>query len=97
MKFLKELFYEEFDGIKNFVDLTKDIAGIQSIILHGKQQPGKANLLIIGDAVNSKRIDEICQEIKEKNFELSFLTLTAEQYEQMAKMGLYSLEKKVLK
>ena len=35
--------------------------------------------------------------VKDKGFDLSYLTLTKEQYEQMAKMGLYSGEKQVLK
>jgi len=98
--FLKELFTEDYDGISEFVHSLQDLSSIQSIILHGTRKKDKANLLLIGEGIDlptKENIDQICKLIKEKGFEISFLTLTPEQYTQMIKMGLYSGEKKILK
>lgn len=98
--FLKELFTEEYDGINEFVRSLQDQSNIQNIILHGARKKDKANLLLIGEGIDiptKEKIDQICKTIKDKNFEITFLTLTPEQYTQMIKMGLYSGEKKILK
>lgn len=95
--FLRDLFFEEFDGLKEFVKSVKDITSIQSIILHGAKKKGKANILLLGKDIQTDPIDQVCKSLKGKGFELSYLTVTKEQYEQMAKMGLYSSDKRVLK
>lgn len=95
-KFLKDLLYEEFDGIQMFLDNVKGMSGIDNIILHGKSGKGKANLMIIGSKIDINKIQDICNEIKQKGTDLSFLTLTKEQYDQMSKMGLYSGQKQIL-
>ena len=95
--FLKELFIEEFDGLKEFIDTIKELPQIDNIILHGARKKGKANILIIGSNLNLEPIETTCQNLREKGFDLSYLTLTKEQYLQMSKMGLYSGEKKVIK
>ena len=97
VNFLKELLFEEFDGVQTFLDSIKEISEIKKIILQGKKTRNKANLLLIGENINQTKIDEICKEIKNQGFELSYFPLTEQQYEQMTKMGLYSGEKKVLK
>lgn len=95
--FLQELFYEEYDGLKEFTAAVENLPGIQNIILHGARKKNKANILLIGENIDVERVEEVCNKVKENGFELSYLTLTKEQYAQMAKMGLYSGEKKVLK
>lgn len=95
--FLKELFAEEYDGLQEFVTAVKELPGLQNIILHGATKKGKANVLLIGEGMDLGPADAVCQKIKERGFELSYLTLTKNQYAQMSKMGLYSGEKKVLK
>ncbi len=100
VEFLKDLFNEEIDGIKEFLIATQNLANIQNIILHGTRKKDKANLLLIGEGIDlptKDKIDQTCKIIKDKGFEISFLTLTQEQYTQMIKMGLYSGEKKILK
>ena len=94
--FLKELFSEPFDGVSEFVTSMKNISGINSIILHGTQKKDKANVLLIGEEIDVGKIEESCSMLKKKGFELSYLTLGKQQYEQMTKMGLYAGEKKVL-
>ncbi|MDP3990677.1 MAG: helix-turn-helix domain-containing protein [archaeon] len=95
-EFLKNLFHEDFDGLQAFIDSVKGTKGISTIILHGAKKKNKANVLIIGNGIDLDPLDKIAQEIKEKGFEVSFLTLTKEQYEQMSKMGLYSGDKTTL-
>lgn len=95
--FLKDLFAEPFDGLQTFVDAIEAVPGIESVILHGARKKGKANVLLLGENINRAKIDPLCEDLKGKGFELSYLTLTKDQYEQMAKMGLYSGEKQVLK
>ncbi|MDP3734133.1 MAG: helix-turn-helix domain-containing protein [Nanoarchaeota archaeon] len=96
LAFLKDLFLDPFDGVTEFVAAVKDVRGVKSIILHGTQQKGKANVLIIGENIDAAPIEEICTKLKTKSFELSYLTLGRNQYDQMIKMGLYAGEKKVL-
>ena len=100
VEFLKDLFNEEIDGIKEFLQSTQDLQNIQNIILHGTRKKDKANLLLIGEGIDlatKDKIDVACKTIKDKGFEITFLTLTQEQYTEMVKMGLYSGEKKILK
>lgn len=96
-EFLKELFYNEYDGVAEFVQLLGNLEGVQNVILHGSQRKGKANVLVLGEHIDGNKVEEACQKIREKGFELSYLTLTKKQYDQMAKMGLYQGEKKVVK
>jgi DNA-binding transcriptional ArsR family regulator len=94
--YLKELFIEEFDGINTFLEAVKNLSEIKQVIAHGKRTKNKANLLLIGENIDQNKIEDITQEIKNKGFDLSYVCLTNSQYHQMAKMGLYSGEKKVL-
>ncbi len=96
-RFLKELFREDYDGVQEFVDGLKDWTEIQSIILQGSKESGKANLFLIGENIDAMRVEKLSNDIKQKGFDLSYLTLTRNQYTQMTKMGLYQGEKKVIK
>ena len=97
VEFLKDLFQEEFDGLQEFVDTVSGISGINNIILHGARKNGKANVLLLGENIDVNPVESACLKLREKGFELTYLTLTKEQYAQMAKMGLYSGEKQNLK
>ena len=95
--FLKELFYEEFDGLGEFLNSVSGMTSIQSIVSYGPKKKDKGSVMLIGEGIDSNKVTEICQQLKEKGFELTFLTLTKNQYDQMTRMGLYSGDKKVLK
>jgi len=95
-QFLKELFSDDYDGVHEFVDLVSEVPGIQSILLH-ESRKGSANLLVIGENLDGNRLDEAMQKVRSKSFDLTYLPLSRKQYEQMARMGLYGGEKKVLK
>lgn len=97
VEFLKGFIKDEVQVLKMFLNLVKDITSIKAIILHGKEMPNRANLLLIGKDIDPEQIKTICAEIKEKyDFTISPLTLAKEQYEQMSQMGLYSGQKKVI-
>ncbi len=95
--FLRELFYEEYDGLQEFVVQASTLEGVQSIVLQGAKKKDKASLMLIGEKIELGKVNELCQKIKDKGFEVTYLTLTQDQYGQMVKMGLYPGEKKVLK
>ncbi len=95
--YLKDLFYEEFDGLAEFVNQVSNVGSIHSIVTYGPKKKDKASVMLIGESIDVAKVTEVCQQLKDKGFELTFLTLTKIQYEQMTKMGLYSGDKKVLK
>lgn len=95
--FLESFIREEKRILDVFVDKIKIIPGVKSLILHGKEMKDRANILIIGDNVDSNLVKQICADIKEKyNFTISSLTLTDDQFNQMSNMGLYSGQKKMI-
>ena len=94
---LSKLFKQEISPIDVFVDKINNIGGVNQIILHGKPTKSKANILIIGDNVDSLLISDAIQGIKGAyQFIITSLALTHEQYSQMLSMGLYSGEKKIV-
>ena len=94
---LHELFHEEYDGVQEFVQALQLIPGIQHLILHKVGKEGKANIFVLGQDLDSAKIEEACTTVREKGIDLSYLALTKQQYDQMMKMGLYGGEKKILK
>ncbi|MBN2458039.1 hypothetical protein JXB31_02825 [Candidatus Woesearchaeota archaeon] len=97
VEFLAGLFKEEIKFLELFVERIKDLRGLRNIILHGKEQKNRANVLLIGENMDPGEIKAACAEIKEKyGFLISSLSLNHEQYEQMSQMGLYPGPKKVL-
>ena len=96
-EFLHNLLKKDVIVINLFVDMIKEINNINAVILHGQEQQDRANVLLIGESINSARIKEICGDLQTKHrFTISPLVLAAEQYEQMIKMGLYSGKEKVI-
>lgn len=95
--FLETFLKEEKQILNIFLKKIKELPQVESVILHGKETRDRANILIIGENINSDSIKHICAEIKEKyKFTITPLTLVREQYKQMTSMGLYSGEKRVL-
>ncbi len=96
-EFLVNMLKKDIRVLEAFISQIKDLKGVQAVLLHGEESNERANVLIIGDNVDSGKIKEICGGIKEKyNFVISPLVLAAEQFEQMSSMGLYSGKEKVL-
>ena len=96
-RFLYKMLKKDVQVMQVFVEKASRIKGVQAILLHGKESNQRANVLVIGANIDAGEIKELCGSIKEKyNFIISPLTLTAEQFEQMSSMGLYSGKEKVL-
>jgi hypothetical protein len=96
-KFVEQLIEIRRGAVEEFVDACRIIDGIQQVILHGKRQKDRANLLIIGQGVPNDPLIQVTARIKEQlGFSIIYLILEAHQYEQMAKMGLYADERQVL-
>ncbi len=97
VEFLQNFIREDIQVMKMFINNIKSIENIEAVILHGKETPNRANVLIIGNNIDSGKIKSLCLFTREKyDFTISSLTLTREQYEQMSQMGLYSGQKKIL-
>jgi len=94
-RFLEGWFKEE-SLLDVFVAGVKGMEGVKKIFLQGKVEENRGNIILIGEAVDDLRVKEICEKIKEKGLDLSFLILNEEQFEKLDKMGLYAGEKKVL-
>ncbi len=80
-----------------FVEKAREIEGLRQIVLHGAETKDKADILLVGEAIDTTFVKSIVFEIKEKyNFTISWLPLAESQYEQMISMGLYNEEKRTL-
>ena len=95
--FLESFLKEGKRIVQYFIDEVKKIPEVDAVILHGKEEEDKANLLLIGEGIDPNNIKMICGLIKEQyNFTISALPLTKEQFAQMSSMGLYSGKKKIV-
>jgi hypothetical protein len=96
-KYLETMFEEKKTIIDEFLEQASNIQGIKTIMIYGREEKDKANLLIIGESVDNSLIREIIIKIKEKySFTLTHLVLTETQYEQMAAMNLYPGKKEII-
>jgi predicted transcriptional regulator len=96
-KYLESIFEEKKTIIDEFVEQANNIEGIKIIMIYGREEKDKANLLIIGESVDNSQIRESIVKIKEKyNFTITHLVLTEIQYQQMAAMNLYPGKKEIL-
>ena len=93
--FLKSIL--EVDVIEYFVEAANKLQNIEEILLLGKKEKAKANVLVLGTDISPAELKLLTAEIKEKyEFTLNQMTLSKEQYEQMSSMGLYPGSKRVL-
>jgi len=93
--FLKTLV--EVDIVQFFVEQASNIEAIEEILLLGARSKNKANVLVLGNNVDTAQVKLLCGEIKEKyDFTINQMILAREQYEQMSAMGLYPGTKKIL-
>ncbi len=97
IRFLESFIKEGKRIIDNFVGSVSRLDNVEEIILYGNETEDKANVLLIGNGINSNGVKKICAEFKEKyNYNISALALARDQYEQMSSMGLYSSKKRSL-
>jgi hypothetical protein len=94
---LKNALGSEKRAIDYFLEESKKMDSIRQIILVGKEETNKANLILIGENIDSNEIKRISLEIKEKfEFTVTTFSLNEEQYTQMLSMGLYPGTKKIV-
>ena len=81
-KFLEKFLKKEVQMLNKFIDSIKDFPGLQYIILHGEEEKDRANVLLIGENIDTGAIKEVVANIKEGDkFTVSALVLAPEQYE----------------
>ncbi|MGV8151102.1 MAG: helix-turn-helix domain-containing protein [Candidatus Woesearchaeota archaeon] len=96
-RYLEAIIKENKTIIEEFLDMVGKIDGIETVILHGKIEKDKANILIIGQDVDNNLVRNAIVSIKERhNYTITHLVLTESQYNQMAAMNLYSGKKEIL-
>jgi len=96
-KFLDNILEQKKTIIDEFIEQIIKDPNIMGIILYGKEEKEKANMLIIGNNVEQGPIREAVVRIKEQNnYTITQLVLTEEQYTQMVAMNLYPDKKVIL-
>ena len=95
--YLDSLLEKKKTILDEFVDALSKFEGLKEIILYGKEEKDKANVLVIGDDVRPELVREVIVDIKQKHgFTITHLVLTEDQYTQMAAMNLYPGKKQLL-
>lgn len=96
-KLLAELLEEKKTFIGEFVDYVSQLQGVEMIIMHGEKSKDKANIIVIGAAVDSKAVKAKVSEIKEKyKFNIIEYVLDPGVFNQMSQGGLISGKKVIL-
>lgn len=96
-RYLESVIKENKTIMEEFINQINAVPGIRYVIMHGKPEKDKANVLIIGENVESSSIRQAVVDIKERhNFTITHLVLDEDQYNQMAAMNLYSGKKEIL-
>ncbi len=96
-KFLSRFIRYSVKAVEIFADQVSKVPNIQRIILHGKEADNRASLLLIGEGIDVSYVKSVVTSIKEQyNYNITHMTLSEEQYQQMSDMGLYSGSKKIL-
>lgn len=92
-----DLLGDKKSAIQEFAQFIKDVDGVRSCIMHGKEEKDKASILVVGTDIDQEVIRSQTINIKEKyDFNIIFLVLDPVQYDQMLQMGLYPGKKTVL-
>ena len=95
--FLIDILADRRSAVQAFVEQIKQHPSIEMVVLHGKEERTKANLLIIGNDIDQELVRSAALAAKEQyGFNIIHLTLGPEQYNQMSSMGLYPGKKVIL-
>ena len=95
--FLSDILADRKSAVQEFVDAIKDDPNIEMLVLHGKEERSKANILLIGNGIDMERVREAALRAKEAyGFNIIHLALDPGQYNQMSSMGLYPGKKVIL-
>ncbi|MBU0471876.1 MAG: winged helix-turn-helix domain-containing protein [Nanoarchaeota archaeon] len=96
-EFLQDIIAQKKSALNDFVEKTSLIDEIQTIILHGKEEKNKANILLIGHNIPVEKVKTFVVEIKESyDFTIIDLNLEPDQFSKMSEMGLFPGRRTVL-
>ena len=80
---------EKNRALDEFLAQAKQMPGIRLIILHGQETEKKASVLLLGENILQDRLRDLKTEIMAKyDFNINYMTLNSDQYEQMTSLGL---------
>ncbi len=95
--FLYDILQDRKSAVVEFVNSIKEFDGVDMVVLHGKEDKDRANVLVIGNNLDVDSMKRNALYISDKfHFNIILLTLTPDQYNQMSSMGLYPGKKKIL-
>lgn len=84
------------EHISDFIEDIKKITQVKKIILESKSNE-MAKLLLVGDNIPEEKIKETIKEIKAKHgFEIEYMEISQKQFEDMSRLELYDVGKKVI-
>lgn len=96
-EFLSEVISTKRTAMDAFIDLVSQIRGVEQVLLHGKETPEKASVMIIGREISAEKVQYAVLDVKQRfKYNIIHLILGPEQFEQMTAMGLYPGQKVVL-
>jgi hypothetical protein len=82
--------------ISEFIEGIKQFPKIKKVILESKTSHS-AKMLIVGNVLPAEGIESLVEHIKAKfGFKIQFVGISEKQYEDMDKIGLYELGKKIV-
>ncbi|MCA9485215.1 MAG: hypothetical protein KC506_00015 [Nanoarchaeota archaeon] len=84
------------EHLSDFIDSVKKIPEVEKIILETKSN-SEAKLLLVGNDIPEEKIKEATKKIKEKhNFKIEYLEISNKQFEEISRLELYDLNKKII-
>lgn len=96
-RFLMDILQDRKSAVIEFVTSIKSFDGVAMVVLHGKEEKDKANVLVIGTGLDIESIKRNAVYMSDKfKFNIILLVLSPDQYNQMSSMGLYPGRKKIL-
>lgn len=97
MAIFQDLLEDKSAALRDFVDAVSKLTGVRQIILHGEEERDKVSIIIVGDGTIQDQINSKVVEIKERfAFNIIYMFLSPDQYNQMSSMGLFSGKKVIL-
>ncbi|MFH1589334.1 MAG: helix-turn-helix domain-containing protein [archaeon] len=94
---LQELLVHKKSALNEFVEKIAVLDEVESIILHGKEEKDKANVLIIGTHIPVDKVRAIVVTINENyNFRVIDLSIEPDQFTKMSDMGLFPGRRTIL-
>lgn len=86
-RFLGQVVKRQKQALQVFVTKMKSLPGLEKILIQGKEEKDRANIILIGENMPTNDIKQICIAIKEQfSYIVSPLMVDYEQFEQMKQM-----------